>query len=100
MVELEKYINGGKKQTPKKVDSDRLRANYVRAQKSDDSAKRLHAKAKRAYDEARGNKKTYKVDLERLEKNYERTKKNAYTAGRVLVNAKRAYEYGLKKQRR
>ena len=65
----------------------------MRAQKSDDSAKRLYAKAKRAYDEARGNKKTYKVDLERLEKNYERTKKNAYTASRVLVSTKRAYEY-------
>ena len=72
----------------------------MRAQKSDDSAKRLYAKAKRAYDEARGNKKTYKVDLERLEKNYERTKKNAYTAGRVLVTAKRAYEYARQKQRR
>ena len=72
----------------------------MRAQKSDDSAKRLYAKAKRAYDEARGNKKTYKVDLERLEKNYERTKKNAYTAGRVLVNAKRAYEYARQKHRR
>ena len=72
----------------------------MRAQKSDDSAKRLYASAKRAYDEARGNKKTYKVDLERLEKNYERTKKNAYTAGRVLVSAKRAYEYARKKQHR
>ena len=72
----------------------------MRAQKSDDSAKRLYAKAKRAYDEARGNKKTYKVDLERLEKNYERTKKNAYTVSRVLVNAKRAYEYARQKQRR
>ena len=72
----------------------------MRAQKGDDSAKRLLAKAKRAYDEARGNRKTYKVDLERLEKNYERTKKNAYTAGRVLVNTKRAYEYGRQKQRR
>ena len=65
----------------------------MRAQKSNNSAKR-------AYDEARGNRKTYKVDLERLEKNYERTKKNTYTAGRVLVNAKRAYEYARQKQRR
>ena len=65
----------------------------MRAQKSDDSAKR-------AYDEARGNRKTYKVDLERLEKNYERTKKNAYTAGRVLVNAKHAYEYARGKHKR
>ena len=54
----------------------------MRAQKSDDSAKR-------AYDEARGNRKTYKVDLERLEKNYERTKKNAYT-GRSCAGKRQA----------
>jgi hypothetical protein len=69
----------------------------VKAQKNDQSAKGLYAKAKRAYDEARGNKKTYKVDLERLEKNCERAKKNAYTMGRTLVSAKRAYEYARRK---
>ena len=56
-----------KKPTPKKVatkkpapkrptqkpDLDRLRANYVKAQKSDQSAKGLYAKAKRAYEYAR-----------------------------------------------
>jgi hypothetical protein len=81
-----------------KTSLDRLRAKYSAAIKNDESAKRRLATAKRAYDEARGNRKTYKVDLERLGKNYERARKDAYTAGRELVSAKRAYEYARKKQ--